>query len=1575
MKPLPLLLLLSLFTGAARGALIGRYKMDAASGSQVDSSGASPAADAFPTGSGHLYQQSGVPAGTYGSISLPAGAVPFSAGFPGSVAAAATDHWIASTTASPTVTAPARYNALVNNFTVMGWVNPAQSKTHRIFATQVSGVTTHSWGFGITLNKLRFTDFGQYDLDSAASPVVLNTWQHIAVTKSSTAGIRMYHNGVLIHTDASRTASVTPGTTIGTSTNWRLLHGPNNEIFAGLAAEIRIYDSVLTQAEILTEAGHLPTPTGVLSQDFLPPSNPFLNFSHGVKASATASSLALFGSSFASSANKPASRLADAGDNLWVGKAPANAGSAAFPAAGGTLTDWVGGTVYHAWSGGRTDYLTTRYTVPAAGWYDLSAVWKSHTQPGCKAQVSLVLNGASLFSGPIDGFDGTALSSAVPTGPARTAAFVQPGYSLAAGDVIDFVTAPDASTPSGNLAADIRILPAAGPPVTTTVPVISEFVASNSRSYADEDGRYGDWIEIYNGTGSSVDLTGWSLTDNAAQPRKWLFPAGRTLAHGQFLVVFADNRDAEERPFYTPTSVLHTNFQLSAGGEYLALVNAGGTTVSSFAPAFPAQITDIAYGLAGSTGPATGYLLPTPGKVNGSVASAPPGTVSFSVPAGVYAAAQSVELTVNPAGQIIRYTTNNTEPTLSNGLTYTAGSPLNITTTTVVRARAFIDGVGGPPGEAQYLFTASGVQPDAPETYSLPVIVIHTLGGGAPGDFIGGTEDPQKAALVAVFEPGTNGQTSITGTPSIISRGATHVRGQSSSTYKKQGLDLEFWDETGRDRSVPLLGMPADGDWALYAPYEFDRSYMNNRLAYEMATRTGRYAPRTRFVEVYVNATGGAVTAADYYGIYVVTETPERGADRIDIAALNPSENSPPDVTGGYIVSINKSNEPETVLAASLPYMRNMRQNKSTIILTGGMTTFLDYPEITAVTPAQVSWIDNYLKTTEESIYGANWTHPVTGLPYTDYIARDNWIDFHLAMTIPMCIDALRLSTYFYKERNGKLKCGPVWDYDRGFNSRDSRSAVATVWDTQTSLDKTEYFHYGWWHRLFLNADFMQAWIDRYAQLRQSGAAFDYSGVVVPLIDGYAAQLAPAGSTANAQTRDYTRWPFGAGGGGAGLSSARNAFATEVTALKTWLSSRFAFIDGQILATPAASLAGGVVAPGSTVTFTLTGASGSAGIYVTTDGTDPRLPGGGLNPAAVLVPNGGTITVNNTALVRFRQRDLSVPAFNSDLTTTKMSAWSGLGERYYISGAVRAAAGNTTVAELHYHPADPSPAEITAGFTDADDFEFIALQNIASQRVNLASCRFSAGVDFTFPETPLAELAPGERVLIVKNAAAFAFRYGPAAAARVIGEFNGNDNLNNAGEAITLLASDTVTQVVTFTYSDSAPLWPVEADGQGPSLVLIAPDSNPSLNDPLSWRLSSTPGGAPLAGDHLHYADWKSAAGVTSDTEDTDGDGLLPLVEYALGTSAGSPSIQALPLVQSLPDGSLAVTITRALTADDAAWSVEESPDLSGWTSAGAQVTGRSFGAGSEIISLSVPAPAPGSPRRFVRVKFSLRTP
>ncbi len=111
---------------------------------------------------------------------------------------------------------------------------------------------------------------------------------------------------------------------------------------------------------------------------------------------------------------------------------------------------------------------------------------------------------------------------------------------------------------------------------------ISEFMASNSTTLKDAAGDYPDWIEVHNFGSSGVNLNNYFLTDTTGNPEKWRFPV-QTLAAGGYLVVFADSQDIA-----VAGQELHTNFNLSAGGEYLALVNAADDSVAfAYSPQYP----------------------------------------------------------------------------------------------------------------------------------------------------------------------------------------------------------------------------------------------------------------------------------------------------------------------------------------------------------------------------------------------------------------------------------------------------------------------------------------------------------------------------------------------------------------------------------------------------------------------------------------------------------------------------------------------------------------------------------------------------------------------------------------------------------------------------------------------------------------------------------------------------------------------------------------------------------------------------------------------------------------------------
>ncbi|HMO66646.1 MAG TPA: lamin tail domain-containing protein [Verrucomicrobiota bacterium] len=171
-------------------------------------------------------------------------------------------------------------------------------------------------------------------------------------------------------------------------------------------------------------------------------------------------------------------------------------------------------------------------------------------------------------------------------------------------------------------------------------PVISEFMAANRTTLRDDDGAFSDWIELHNRAATAVSLNGWFLTDTAANLTRWRLPAV-TLQPGEYFVVFASGKHRTNA-----TAVLHTNFSLDRGGEYLALVRPDGVTVASeFAPAYPPQQDDVSYGRETTTLEAEGHFArPTPGAAN---AAAGPGfapAVAFSAASQAFTAPFALEL-------------------------------------------------------------------------------------------------------------------------------------------------------------------------------------------------------------------------------------------------------------------------------------------------------------------------------------------------------------------------------------------------------------------------------------------------------------------------------------------------------------------------------------------------------------------------------------------------------------------------------------------------------------------------------------------------------------------------------------------------------------------------------------------------------------------------------------------------------------------------------------------------------------------------------------------------------------------
>jgi hypothetical protein len=755
----------------------------------------------------------------------------------------------------------------------------------------------------------------------------------------------------------------------------------------------------------------------------------------------------------------------------------------------------------------------------------------------------------------------------------------------------------------------------------------------------------------------------------------------------------------------------------------------------------------------------------------------------FSLSSQVFLGSLSLSLTVASPQSVIRYTLDGSEPTETSPA---FSAPISIQSSTRVRARGFEPGLAPSPIVSEsFLSLAADVQNFSS---NIPVIVIENFGGGSV------PSDPFQPAFMAIFDT-TNGRSALKNLPDIATRIGIKIRGSSTLGDPKHSYSLEAWDERNNDKDISPLGLPEESDWILYAPYSFDRALIRNALIYELSNRVGRYAVRTRFVELYINTGGGALAQADYAGVYVFMEKIKRGPKRVDVESLSASDDTEPLITGGYMLKIDRLDPGDSGLSA------------------GGQGMGYVYPKEEFVTPAQGTWIKGYIDTFVTALNGASFTNPVTG--YAKYIDPDSWVDHHILNVLAKNVDALRLSTYFFKKREGKLEFGPIWDFDRSMDSTDGRDDDPRTW--KGTGDATDYFNYPWWGRLFQDLDFWQRWKDRWQLFRRNELSTQNINAV---IDSMAAELNEA------QVRNFQKWNLlGAGG-----------YAGEISHLKQWLATRASWIDSQFLAPPVLSSQGRPITPG----FQLTISAPTGTIYYTTDGSDPRSPGGAISPLASTYSGAITLNKNSRVVARANQT----------------SDWSGPAAATFVVSTPR-----LVISEIMYHPADPPPGSPY----DADDFEFLELMNADTQPLRLAGAHLTGGIEFTFSRQDTSPLSPGELVLVVKNLNAFSTRY-DTRGMRIAGEYL--DNLSNGIELLEL-DGPLAEPILFFSYDDT---WYPSTDGNGDSLVFLDP-SAPffAWGQKASWTPSSLPGGSPGASE--------SVTGGLQTPGDSNQDGSLDIAD------------------------------------------------------------------------------------------------
>ena len=716
--------------------------------------------------------------------------------------------------------------------------------------------------------------------------------------------------------------------------------------------------------------------------------------------------------------------------------------------------------------------------------------------------------------------------------------------------------------------------------------------------------------------------------------------------------------------------------------------------------------------------------------------------------------------------------------------------PLILDRTTQLRARLLgTDGSASPIVGESYIQLHQEV---ANFSSNLPLIVLENFRGGRP---------PQNAfqpGFMAVIERGANGRSALSGTPEISTRVGLKVRGSSTAGRPKPSLSLEAWDAYDQGRGIAPLGLPRDADWVLWGPYNFDLTLMHNPFIYELSNQIGRYAPRTRFVEVFFHMGGRPLRSNNYYGVYALTEKIKRDGDRVDLDELFPEHDREPEVSGGYLLKIDRADPGDSGFRAAGQTLRYVYPKEEII----------EQPD----RKAQKDYLDKFFAEMERALNGRNFQDPQRG--YAKFIDVGAAIDHHLLNVLALNVDAFRLSGYMFLPRNGKLTFGPIWDFDRALGSTDGRDSFPSAW-RGSGQGGTDFFNYPWWNRMFRDIDFFQKYIDRFQKLRRRQFSDSH---INGIIDQMADELREA------QARNLDRWkqnPRRRYGG---------SYQGEVDHMKDWLAERIQFMESQFV-DPPVFRAAGRAEPGKSVRLT---SPEGGDIYYTLDGSDPRELGGEVSQSArkYSIP----ITLSESAKVTARVRNLEHRSLTGANNPPLSSQWSGPVSSLY-SLDKRPQPGDLRIVELHYNPLPPSAEELAAyPNLRSRDFEFFELQNQTSQRLELAGLQITEGVLFAFPSDDSNVLDPGKSAVLVGNREAFALRYGLVDA--LVVEYRGA--LDDDADEIRVVGADGI-ELIQANYSDEQH---PATDGHGFSLEPLA-TANSQMTSDSDWGVGSRMGGNP----------------------------------------------------------------------------------------------------------------------------------
>lgn len=416
---------------------------------------------------------------------------------------------------------------------------------------------------------------------------------------------------------------------------------------------------------------------------------------------------------------------------------------------------------------------------------------------------------------------------------------------------------------------------------------------------------------------------------------------------------------------------------------------------------------------------------------------------------------------------------------------------------------------------------------------NLPIVKISTGGAGIP-------DEPKIVAQLQVIN-NTSGINAVSDTVYEFDGNiGIEQRGSSSGSADKKSYGFETWDANQNDIDTPLLGMPSQSDWILSASY-YDKTLMRNVLSYKFFNDMGHYASRTQYCELYLNG--------EYMGVYILMEKIKRDGNRVDIAKLKTTDLTGDDVTGGYIVKVDKFTG-----SGGAGFSSNYPPSNPN---GDGIYFQYEYPSPDSIMPQQQSYIQRYIDSFETALFGANYQDPANG--FRRYAGERTFMDLMFLNEISKNVDGYRLSTYFYKDKyskGGKLKAGPAWDYDIAYMNADyCQAEIDTGWGYNISYVCPGNAVPAYWERMMSDSLFRMRVRCRWVSLRQTVLHID---TVLAYIDSTVAYINAA------QQRNFVTWPILGQATWPQPQPIPQNYAQEIARLKTWLTNRMDWLDAQI---------------------------------------------------------------------------------------------------------------------------------------------------------------------------------------------------------------------------------------------------------------------------------------------------------------------------------------------------------------------------------------------------------------------------